>query len=97
MRRSTASTVGVALVALVCTVAAVPLAAQEGVRPETRGGASTLPGPRLSPGWQSFEPRAYSDGSAAEGAVAAAGRKHTIQVTTVVLVVAAVVLVLLIT
>lgn len=88
-------------ITLASCAAVAPLAAQDfaPIRSApavvTPGPAPTpTAGPRLRAEWRSFEPRAVPD--TASVASLSAVREHTIRVSTVVLVVAAVVLVLLI-
>ncbi len=69
---------------------------QPGVPSELRLALPTPPGPRLAPEWQSYRPTGFAEDRASALPGATAGRTHTIQVSTVVIVIAAVVLVLLI-
>ncbi len=73
----------------------VPIRQSERV-PVAGARGPALPGPRLAPVWRSFEPAPSSDRGTAAGPAAPADRMHTIRVSTLVIVVAAVILVLLI-
>jgi hypothetical protein len=92
-----------ALVAVLCVAAAMPLAAQQASSPAPHAGASAaqassantaLPGPRLRPEWRRFEPSFV--GSSTAEPMAAAGGSHTVTVTTLVLVLVVIIAVLLI-
>jgi len=88
------------LIAVSCVAAVTPLLAQQAqdaVRaPGTSTSSTTLPGPRLSPEFQRFEPGLTpSDAPAGSSALVAAG-SHTIVISTLALVLIAVIIVLLI-
>ena len=92
----------VALVAVLCGAAAMPLAAHQAVGPAPQADPSaapasaastTLPGPRLRPEWRSVE-LDFADSSASRPAAAAA--TNTVTITTLTLVLVAIIVVLLI-
>jgi hypothetical protein len=100
---SMADSGAMALAAVLCVAAAMPLAAQQGSGSVPPAGASVaqassasaaLPGPRLRPEWQRVEPSFVGSSTAAP--MAASGGSHTVTVTTLVLVLVVIIAVLLI-
>ena len=69
----------------------VPASPAPAVSPST-----TLPGPRVSPRFQSFEPRLAPSSVSRESSVAAQGGQHTIVFSTLALVLAVIIIVLLV-
>jgi hypothetical protein len=94
------------LVAALCALALVPLAAaQQADRPAATATAGTAPvsspsaaqtGPRVQPEWRSFEPT-LADSSASQGASnISSGGSHTIVISTLALILIVVIVVLLV-
>jgi len=90
------------LATTLCVASATPLAAQDAASsspasaPSPAQPTAPLPGPRLRPEWPRIEPR-VSEASASKGAFATSPpATHIIRVSTLVLVLAVVILVLLI-
>ncbi len=103
MHRSPVATLAVFLLASIplapraAAQESFPVPIRQSARAPVAGATSPAPpGPRLAPVWQSFEPAPFSGRGTAAGPAAPADRMHTIRVSTLVIVLAAVILVLLI-
>lgn len=92
------------LVTALCALALAPLAAQRAAGPAPAAGVSTapvrspsaaLPGPRVQPEYQRFEP-SISDSASHRSALMSGGGSHTIVISTLALILIVVIVVLLV-
>jgi hypothetical protein len=94
------------LVTAVCAMALAPLAAQQAAGPAPAAAVSTepvsgpnraLPGPRLQPEYQRFEPSLSDNSASNRTAPMSGGGSHTIVLSTLALILIVVIVVLLVT
>ena len=93
------------LVAALCAMALSPLAAQQAVSPAPAVGVSAapasapngaLPGPRVQPEYQRFEPSVSESSTSHRADLMSGGGSHTIVISTLALVLIVVIVVLLV-
>lgn len=93
------------LVTALCAVALSPLAAQQAVAPAPAAGASAvpvstpnsaLPGPRVQPEYQRFEPSVTDSSASRSAALMSSGGSHTIVLSTLALILVVIIVVLLV-